>query len=277
MSTAEKQLSPSWTLMRAGNFGVPTTSEWLNDVLAPGCRISIDPFLFSSDAAEQLKGEISKRSHELVYLYDRNLVDEIWKERPNPPTNPVRLHELKYAGVNATAKLSSLRSELTESGASAIVISMLDEVAWLLNLRGSDVPRSPVMYAYLIVEIDGSKLFIDKSKVKTEVLAHLKNSRVELRPYESILSEIESLAAQGKELWLDTSCVNSAIVNTYRSACDKYVGGRPNKTKSKTGVPEGPGDRTSRPTGFYQISPISMAKAIKNYSELEGMRNSHLR
>ncbi|KAK9139784.1 hypothetical protein Scep_009465 [Stephania cephalantha] len=199
---AEKQLNSSWTLMRAGNFGVPTTSEWLNDVLVPGCRIGIDPFLFSYDSAEELKEEISKKNHELVYLYDVNLVDEIWKEsRPEPPRKPVRIHDIKYAGLDVASKLASLRSELSKAGSSAIVISMLDEVAWLLNLRGDDVPHSPVTYAYLTVEIDGGKLFIDNSKVTPDVAVHLKSSGVELRPYESILSEIRRDAVALAQFW----------------------------------------------------------------------------
>lgn len=94
-----------------------------------------EQFLFSSDAAKEFKEDISKGNHELVLLYDFNLVDEIWKEsRPTPPKEPIRLHDLKYAGVDVSSKLSSLRSELRHAGASAIVISMLDEIAWLLNL-----------------------------------------------------------------------------------------------------------------------------------------------
>ena len=103
------------------------------------CQLTLflrrEQFLFSSDAAEELKEAISKKNHELVYLYDINLVDEIWKDsRPKPRSKPVRVHELKYAGVDVASKLNSLRSELKEAGSSAIVIFMLDEIAWLLNL-----------------------------------------------------------------------------------------------------------------------------------------------
>lgn len=92
-------------------------------------------FLFTSDAAEELKQVISKKNHELVYLYDSNLVDQVWKEsRPVPSNKPVRVHELKYAGLDVASKLSSLRLELVQAGSSAIVISTLDEIAWLLNL-----------------------------------------------------------------------------------------------------------------------------------------------
>ncbi|KAL6964795.1 Aminopeptidase P2 [Sarracenia purpurea var. burkii] len=275
---AEKQLSSSWILMRAGNLGVPTTSEWLNDILAPGCRVGIDPFLFSSDAAEELKDAISKKNHELVYLYDINLVDDIWKgSRPKPPSKPVRIHDLKYAGIDVAAKLSSLRSDLKGAGSSAIVISMLDEIAWLLNLRGNDVPHSPVMYAYLIVEMDGAKLFIDHSKVSLEVMGYLKNAGVELRPYESILTEIESLALQGAHLWLDTSSVNAAIVNTYKFACERYFGSPGSKSKNNSISNDGFNGQSRGPAGICRTSPISLAKAVKNQAELDGMRNSHLR
>nr|POE93685.1 xaa-pro aminopeptidase 1 [Quercus suber] len=274
---AEKQLNSCWILMRAGNPGVPTTSEWLNDVLAPGGRVGIDPFLFSSDAAEELKQAIATRNHELVYLHDLNLVDEVWGEsRPKPPKKPIRIHDLKYAGLDVASKLSSLRSELVDAGSSAIVISVLDEVAWLLNLRGSDVPHSPVMYAYLIVELDGAKLFMDNSKVTPEVMDHLKKAGIELRPYDCILSEIESLAAQGTHLWLDTSSVNAAIANTYKSACDKYMGSLGNKTKGQSKIYDSSNGQSGGPTGVYGLSPISLAKAVKNHAELEGMRNSHL-
>ncbi|XP_051123417.1 aminopeptidase P2 [Andrographis paniculata] len=275
---AEKQLSSSWILMRAGNLGVPTTGEWLNGVLAPGCRVGIDPFLFSSDSADELKEAISQKNHELVYLYDINLVDEIWKEsRPKPPSRPIRLHDLKYAGVDVSSKLASLRSELNNAGSSSIVISMLDEIAWLLNLRGSDVPHSPVMYAYLVVEIDGAKLFVDIAKVNSEVMHYLNNAGVELKPYKSILSEIESLAAKGVCLWLDTTSVSAAIVSTYKSACDKYFGDAGAVNKKKKNVPDGPDSQSLAPTPVYKSSPVSLAKAVKNYAELEGMRNAHLR
>ncbi|KAJ4832200.1 Aminopeptidase P2 [Turnera subulata] len=275
---AEKQLNYNWVLMRAGNPGVPTTSEWLNDVLPPGAKVGIDPFLFSFDAAEELKQAIAAKNHKLVYLYSLNLVDEIWKEtRPKPPNKSIRVHDLKYAGMDASSKLSFLRSELLGAGSSAIVISMLDEIAWILNLRGGDVPHSPVTYAYLVVEIDGAKLFVDDSKVTPEVLNHLKEAGVELRPYDAILSEIESLAAKGAELWLDTSSVNAAIANTYKSACDRRLQSRATKTGRKGDTSNGSHDQSCGPSGVYRPSPISLAKAVKNKAELEGMQHSHLR
>lgn len=275
---AEKQLNSNWILMRAGNPGVPTTSEWLNEILPPGGRVGIDPFLFTSDAAEELKHVISKKNHELVYLYNSNLVDEIWKEsRPQPPNKPVRVHDIKYAGLDVASKLSSLRSELVKAGSSAIIVSALDEIAWLLNLRGSDIPHSPVVYAYLIVEIDGAKLFIDGSKVTEEVDDHLKKANIKIMPYNSIISEIENLAAQCASLWLDTSSVNAAIVNTYKAACDRYYQKYESKHKTRNKGFDGSIENLVVPIAIHKFSPISLAKAIKNETELEGMQGCHLR
>ncbi|XP_074583171.1 aminopeptidase P2 [Curcuma longa] len=276
---AEQQLNHNWILMRSGNHGVPTTSEWLNDVLAPGCKIGIDPFLFSSTAAEELKEEIAKKDHQVVFLYDINLVDEIWGEsRPKPPSNPTRVHDVEYAGVDALSKLSSLRSELMEAGCTAITISMLDEVAWLLNMRGSDVPHSPVFYAYLLVDLSSAKLFIDNSKITKEVKDHLSKSGVDLRPYEAILPEIERLAGNGSKLWLDPSSINAAIVSIFEAACDKHNKMTRKGEKTRDGSSTNSQDVYNNGScGVYKVSPVTIAKAIKNRAEIEGMHNAHLR
>lgn len=229
----------------------------------------LEQFLFPFDAAEELREDISKKNHELVLLSKINLVDEIWKDRPAPPCQPVRLHELKYAGVDVIWKLSWLRFQLANAGCSSIVITKLDEIAWLLNVRGRDVPHSPVAYAYLIVETDKAELFIDERKVTSEVMDYLKNAGIELRPYDAILKAVEKLAAEGACLLIDKSTVNVAIVNSFKSVADK----RRNKSKSY-GSSNG---QLDGPTAVYQSSPISLAKALKNPAEIEGMRNAHLR
>ncbi|CAL5079121.1 unnamed protein product [Urochloa decumbens] len=255
---AEKELSHEWTLMRSGNHGIPTTSEWLNDVLPSGCRVGIDPFLFSFDAAEELKDSISNKNHELVLVRGMNLVDEIWGDsRPKPPKEPTRVHDIRYAGIDVASKLSFTRSHLAENGCDAVVISMLDEVAWLLNMRGSDVPHSPVFYSYLIVEASTATLFVDSNKVSEDVLRHLEKAGVKLKPYEAIVSEVERLAEKGAKLWLDSSSVNAAIVTAFKSSCPDVENGAVH--------------------AVYNVSPVTLAKSVKNEAEIEGMKNSHLR
>ncbi|XP_020272756.1 probable Xaa-Pro aminopeptidase P, partial [Asparagus officinalis] len=282
---AEKELGKEWVLMRSGNLGVPTMAEWLNEVLDDGSRVGVDPFLFSSDAAEELKEEISKKNHELVFVYDFNLVDKVWGEsRPKPPVRPIRVHDIKYAGVDASSKLSSLRAGLAEAGCTAIVVTMLDEVAWLLNLRGDDIPHSPVVYAYLIVENNSARLFVDNSKVTDEVIVHLANAGVEVRPYDTILSEIERMAEQKAKLWLDSSSVNAAIVSKFMSACDKNIKkfgtngkNRNVKTSKDNPLVKSHDAKSEGPSVYYKVSPVTHAKSVKNEAELEGMRSSHLR
>ncbi|KAG0542107.1 hypothetical protein BDA96_02G074900 [Sorghum bicolor] len=272
--------------MRSGNHGVPTTSEWLNDVLPSGCRVGIDPFLFSFDAAEELKDSIANKNHELVLVQDMNLVDEIWGDaRPNPPKEPTRVHDIKYAGIDVPSKLSFIRSQLAENGCDAVVISMLDEVAWLLNMRGSDVPHSPVFYSYLIVEVNTATLFVDSSKVSKGVLEHLEQAGVKLKPYEAIISEVGRLAEKGAKLWLDSSSVNAAIITAFKSSCDRCM-----KKKGKTGkkveekeassddpIIGDPGVQNGVISAVYNVSPVALAKSVKNDAEIEGMKSSHLR
>lgn len=283
---AEKQLGRDWILMRSGNVGVPTTTEWLNEVLPPGSKIGVDPFLFSYDTVEEMKEAVSNRNHELIFLYDCNLVDEIWGElRPKPPFKPIRVHDIKYGGVDVSSKLSTLRSELIEASCTAIVISMLDEVAWLLNLRGSDVPHSPVFYSYLVVSNTGATLFVDANKVSEEVMIHLSKAGVQLRPYEAILSEIERLSDKGAKLLLDSSTVNAAIVSIFNSASNRHLHRSGNKVKGNIGrgtqiESTTQKDKPVQVNGhniLFKISPISLAKALKNGAEIEGMRNAHLR
>ncbi|TVU40093.1 hypothetical protein EJB05_13542 [Eragrostis curvula] len=283
---AEKELSREWTLMRSGNHGVPTTSEWLNEVLPSGGRVGIDPFLFSFDAAEELKDAISNKNHELVLIRSLNLIDEIWNDsRPKAPEKPIRVHGIKYAGIDVTSKLSFVRSQLSENGCDAVVISMLDEVAWLLNMRGSDVPHSPVFYSYLIVEISTATLFVDNNKLSEDVLEHLQNAGVKIKPYEGILSEVERLAEKGAKLWLDPSSVNAAIVNEFRLSCEKYMkkkgkAARKNGDKGESSDElraKGTGSQSGELNVVYRVSPVTLAKAIKNEAEIEGMKNSHLR
>lgn len=242
-------------------------------------------FLFSFDATVELKDAISNKNHELVLIRDLNLVDEVWGEsRPEPPKQPTRVHDIKYAGVDVPAKLSFVRSLLSENGCDAVVISMLDEVAWLLNMRGSDVPHSPVFYSYLIVEISTATLFVDNNKVSEDVLEHLKKAGVKLKPYEAILSEVERLAEKGAKLWLDSSSVNAAIVSVFRSSCDRYakkVGKSGTQIKKEASSDEpttrSPGVQNGSLNGLYKVSPVTLAKSVKNEAEIEGMKNSHLR
>lgn len=279
---AENQLGLAWQLMRAGTPSVPSYGEWLRDQLNPGSKVGIDPFLFSSEAAVELKRCLLERDHKLVLLHSSNLVDDIWGAmRPSLPSSPLRVHDIRFAGVDVATKLENLRKDLALAGATAIIVTMLDEVAWLFNLRGSDVPHNPVAYAYAVVELEAATLFTDASKISDKVSLHLKNAQVSVKPYTAVLSELERLASGGFKLWLDPSRVSVAIANTFEAACEMYYKNcnknkRSEQARSTLASSES-GHEKSGPAALHRTSPITLAKAKKNAAELDGMRKAHLR
>ncbi|KAH6556558.1 hypothetical protein KP509_1Z170800 [Ceratopteris richardii] len=277
---AESQLGPDWQLMRAGTPGVPSYGEWLRDQLKPASVIGIDPFLFSMEAARELEHCLSSKNHKLSLLQGANLVDDVWgNDRPKLPTSQLRVHDLRFAGVDVSTKLSDLRKALTAAGATAIAVTMLDEVAWLFNLRGHDVPHNPVAYAYAVVELETATLFTDLSKITDEVSLHLKEAQVSVKPYTSILAFLERLASNGCKLWLDPSRVSVAMLNTFDAACKTYYKNQKGKKPVNSGRSSGSKfvDEIQGPCTLERTSPILLAKAKKNASELHGMREAHLR
>lgn len=284
---AETQLGAHWQLMRAGMPGVPSSAEWLRDNLNPGSKVGIDPFLFSAETATELKRCLRERDHELVFLPNVNLVDDVWGDaRPSLPSSPLRVHDIRFAGVDVSSKIENLRKDLILAGATAIIVTMLDEVAWLFNLRGNDVPHSPVAYAYAIVELESATLFVDPSKVTDEVSLHLKKAQVSVKPYDTLLSSLQRSALDGCKLWLDTASVSIAISNTFDAACSTYY---TNIVSYKRPDSSGVSSLTSEfdrykyeqekdgPAILRRTSPITIAKAKKNAAELDGMRQAHLR
>lgn len=124
----------------------------------------------------------------------RNLVDAVWIDRPPRPENPVIVHPLEFAGRSVNDKVADIRGML-KSGkdkAHGVILNMLDEVAWLFNLRGSDIPYNPVFFGYGIVTLDDATLFVDSVKVNDDIYKHLGKS-VAVRPYGDIISACQDL------------------------------------------------------------------------------------
>lgn len=179
-----------WTLMRCGMPGVPSWQEWLC-TLPKGSRIGIDATTVSAADAEILSRTIQG---DLVVL-DENLVDKVWTDRPVRPQEHVFALPDSITGRAFTDKIDSLRKEAAAKGADGIVATMLDEVAWLFNLRGSDVPYNPVFFAFALVLLDRCVLYINDSQLSDEVRAHL-GTAVQLRPYQLFYTDLEELSTQ---------------------------------------------------------------------------------
>ncbi|MBW9154425.1 aminopeptidase P family protein [Clostridium estertheticum] len=182
---AENQLIDTGvTLFRMGNDGVPTVEAFLKETLKKGAKIAFDGKVISIEYFRGLKSTLA--SSGFSYEVNEDLVDIIWKDRPQKPCSQVVLHDVAYAGESRESKLTKVESEMKTMGANYYVISGLDDIAWLLNIRARDVKCNPLTIAYTVVSEKKYYLFIDDKKINSEVRAELEKANVEIKPYESI-------------------------------------------------------------------------------------------
>lgn len=243
---AEAELKDtSIDLFRQGKEGVPDWQEWMIKTLPKGSRVGINPDLFSSQAYQKISGSFQAAGLELVPV-EEDLVDKVWSERPELPKEGFYAHPLTFAGESHGDKIARLQKTLKENSAKAIVVSALDEIAWLFNLRGRDVPNNPVFYAYAIVSEGKATLFTDPDKVGADLKAALGKS-VELKPYQEFFPALSRLEGP---VWIDAATTSAAV-----------------ETALKKG----------NITVLTKDSPIPAWKAVKNAAELKGMRAAHVR
>lgn len=251
---AEKQLDSNWQLLKRGIENVPTWQEWTTEQAESGKVVGVDPALITAASARELSETLKKNGSSLVGVQD-NLVDLVWgKDRPERPSEPVKVHPDKFAGKSFQEKISDLRKELETKKKAGFVIPLLDEIAWLFNLRGSDIPYNPVFFSYAIITPTTAELYIDETKLTPEAKAHL-GQDVIIKPYEAIFVDAKALSAARKE----TGDVSSKFWLSNRAswALSESLGGE---------------DQVEEVRG-----PIATAKAIKNDAELKGMRACHIR
>lgn len=261
---AERELPEGWKLMKAGLDGTPKVQDWLAAHLREGQKVGIDPAVHAASDAGDLHSTFAAKGLELCCLA-QNPVDLVWSsERPPLPSAPVRVHPLSFAGVGVVDKLAAVRAEMQKKGASFLVVSALDEIAYLLNLRGGDVHCTPVVLAYVVVGLKSAVLFVDSAKFTSEIQQGLADAGVDLRPYEDALPTVAKLGCSGGGLGLSVE-----------ASSDEGLGKvwmHPGRTNYA--LRQAVGDQCSR---VEEPSPIAEAKAIKNSAELEGMRAAHRR
>ncbi len=194
--------------MKQGLPETPSIADWLNNVLPGQSRVGIDPRLISKGTAKSIQSTLDPKGNLLVPVMT-NLVDKIWDERPAPPSNPIMIHSMKYAGRSHTDKIHFIRDELLKEGVDALVVTALDEIACtyltsliyagLLNIRGSDINFNPVVISYVLVTRDTVALYTDKQKISDQVSQHL-GADVQVKPYESIFEDIKQLSDHQKKV-----------------------------------------------------------------------------
>ena len=240
---AEKELEGSGiTLYKEMLPETPSITKFLCQNLKPGESVSIDGKMFSVQQVEQMKEDLAPYQLQVNLFGDP--LKNIWKDRPSMPDAPAFIYDVKYAGKSCGEKVAAIRTELKEKGIFALFLSSLDEIAWTLNLRGSDVHCNPVIVSYLLVSQDEVVYFISPEKITQEVNEYLQEQQVSLRKYDEAESFLNSFA--GENILIDPKKTNYAIYSAINPAC-KVVRGE---------------------------SPVTLLKAIRNEQEIAGIHHA---
>jgi Xaa-Pro aminopeptidase len=222
---------------------------WLVEHLPRGARVGFDPRLHTIAEVERLEAALQPHGIKLVPT-NRNLVDRVWaKARPPAPKDPIFLHPQKFAGRSAQDKIADIQNRLKADKHDAVVLTLSDSVAWAFNIRGSDIPHTPVALAFAIVPVSGKpELFIAPDKLEPAVRTHL-DSFAKVTPPASLGERLKALRAAGKRVRLDPGTAGYWFAQT--------LGGARKIARGS--------------------DPCLALKAIKNTTEVKGSRAAHLR
>ena len=245
---AEEQLEGTeYQLMRLKMEGTPTIAEWLGkelqDVQSP--EVGLDGMVNSYNYVKDLSYSLRKLGG-ITLRTNLDPLDQIWENRPSLPANPVEIQPLEYAGETLASKVARIRKALRELHADGMLVSALDDIAWTLNLRGTDVHCNPVFVSYLLIESDKVSLFVDDNKLSPEVKQYLQDNQVSLYKYNKVEKCLESYSEYN--ILLDGDETNCYLWESVK--CQEIVAAG---------------------------SPIPAMKAVKNKAEIEGYRSAMLK
>jgi len=222
---------------------------YLKEHLGRNRRVGFDPWLHSASGVQALKAELAAAGIEAVPL-PANPIDAIWNDRPAPPTAPVVPHPIEYAGVSSADKRTRIGRELAGAGIGATILTQPDSIAWLLNIRGGDVPNAPLPLSFAILMADGHvALFVDERKLSPALRQHLGND-VTIAPPDQFGPTLDRLAKMDKAVRFDPANTPAWVAVRLEAA--------------KVRVSPG-------------LDPCQLPKAIKNKAEIEGAREAHRR
>ncbi|EHB17452.1 Xaa-Pro aminopeptidase 1 [Heterocephalus glaber] len=160
MATTVSRLPNRWTLMRMGLKDTPTQEDWLVSMLPEGSKVSVDPLIIPTDYWKKMAKVLRSASHHLIPV-KQNLVDKIWTDHPEHPCKPLLMLGVDYTGISWKQKVADIQLKMAERNIVWFVVTALDEIAWLFNLRGSDVEHNPVFFSYAIIGLETITLFTD--------------------------------------------------------------------------------------------------------------------
>ena len=245
---AEQQLQGSGIdLFKIGIPGVPTIPQWLKKELKAEDKVGFDPRLFSYNETQKLKSFLKEWRIKLTPI-EKNLIDNIWQDQPPFPKNQIKPHPKKYAGRSIEEKLEMLRQQMKEEKVKAHILTTLDSIAWVFNIRGTDVEFNPVVIAYAIITPKKAMLFTDMEKITRAVRRHL-GETVQVYDYDDFRKQLKKLAKSELKVWLDPNSVSYWIVDILKKDCNL----------------------------FFKESPVTRLKALKNKTEITGAKAAHIR
>ena len=195
-------------LMKMGEPGVPTIEEYLEQHMPQQGILGFDGRVINARMGEDLQKRLE--SKDVSFAYTEALIGELWEDRPALPANPVWILEDRYAGSPAAEKLAWLRQEMQKEHATIHLLTTLDDIVWLLNIRGNDIPHNPVVLSYMAVSMEEIFLFINPVTVSASVKEYLTGLGVTLYPYQEIYTYVQELFHE--RVLLEKGKVNYAIV-----------------------------------------------------------------
>lgn len=205
---AEEQIkNTGFTLMKMGFSGVPSYTEWIGSTVEKNQSIGLDLECFPQESYEKLKSSLRFKN---IDIKDINLIKEIWEDRPLPPKGKVYIYEDKYAGKTSKEKLLEVRREMKNMKSEITIISSLEDIAWLFNIRGSDIKYTPLVMSYAIVEEDRALLFVGSEKISNDVKNYLE-SFCELYNYSDIFNYVEKY--ENTSIYVDKNKLNNKLFN----------------------------------------------------------------
>lgn len=232
-------------LFKMGEENVPTVIEFIRDHLVQGGGLGFDGRVINGRLGTELK-ELAEQKKASFHT-SQDLVGMIWEERPAMPMEPVFLLEEQYTGESTTSKIKRVREKMKQSNADVHILTSLDDIAWVLNIRGNDIPHFPVVLSFLAITQTECCLFIHSEVLSESVRMQLEQWGITICDYEAIYSYVAQIEAK-KTVWMDCDRVNFNICNQLNSEVKV----------------------------LNQENPTVRMKAIKNPVELENLRNAHV-
>ena len=231
-------------LMKMFVGDTPSVTEFLAANIKEGGKVGFDGRVLSMGEGQEYEEALSPKN--ISIDYSKDLIDAVWTDRPALSDKPAFFLEEKYSGESTASKLERVRQVMRDHGATVHAIASLDDVCWLLNVRGDDIDFFPLLLSYAVVKMDCVDLYVDENKLNDEILAELAKNNVHIHPYNDIYEDIKTLSAD-ETIMIDPMKMNYAL---YKNIPCKIV---------------------------EHANPTILFKAMKNPVELENIRQAHIK